>query len=503
MTHLCHDCFTPDIGDGTVCMCTSVGMDGTYCPAGTCNAGSCGPCIDPAMDCPPQACTASTCSWDAHCVYEACVACGPSDECFQCAYDEDCPAVECGDVPTCDTETGTCVYPPLPDYGACWYGYGICLDGACTPCNGTNPITGICDECQTVATHDTTCECTATLPDDTPCTYGTCKGGLCTGCIVNEDCPTPDPVLPGTYAKAVCNASGVCWPEECPENRIWDEGCLEPCTAVTCTDFVCFVGPCASDQVCIDDACVDCEVNADCVEPCIIPTCSPYTHQCISGNGCPDTCDANTSACNDCFYLDCVGVGNCTTRVRGDGSACADGYCLDTRCVPCIANDGDCAPAACRSATCNVADHTCTYNWTCSPDHCVSGVCAECIAGGECVAAAPCVNASCAAGVCVYTPLCAPDHCVADACVPCIADDECTTHSPCGAGTCVSNLCVYVEPCDLIHCVAGVCVELETDGGLTTAASVTIAFVAVIAILVIEGLIGIAIMGMVGKPKHS
>lgn len=236
--------------------------------------------------------------------------------------------------------------------------------GECIRCTGSNPVTGLCDECQTIYTHDSICECIAAQADNTTCSYGTCQAGYCTGCTVAADCPAPDPALdPTVTPMRVCTAERTCRPAECPPGRAWDGECLEPCTQVTCSAYdpnICFTGPCSGP--CLDSVCVECTANSDCVEPCDVPTCNTGTHACEPGVHCTETCDAETQACNDCVFRNCSDPQACFMQAHPDGTACADGVCLDTRCVACIA-DGDCDGAS---------------------ERCISNTCAECVADDDC-----------------------------------------------------------------------------------------------------------------------
>jgi hypothetical protein len=117
-------------------------------------------------------------------------------------------ADQCHGVGTCDTTTGMCNNPNMPDATTCNDGNlctqtDVCLSGVCT---GQNPVTCTAiDQC-----HDGVCDpgsgaCTsppkqdgATCNDENACTQrDTCQGGTCTGAdpVI---CPSDNCHAPGT-----------------------------------------------------------------------------------------------------------------------------------------------------------------------------------------------------------------------------------------------------------------------------------------------------------------
>src|SRR6185436_8494025 len=131
---------------------------------------------------------------------------------------------ECEDVGSCDSQTGACSYPPLPDGSACSDDQNPCtadqcLQGACdhgagnsgTVCRAASLACDVAEQCTGT---DTTC------PVDIFVSGGTTCRPSAGGCDVPEacggsgpDCPSDGFVSFGTVCRG---ASGFCdLPEAC------------------------------------------------------------------------------------------------------------------------------------------------------------------------------------------------------------------------------------------------------------------------------------------------
>ena len=278
--------------------------------------------------------------------------------------------------------------------------------------------------------------------------------------------------IPGTtkcFADSVwtCNGGGDGWisPEECPEEKICDNG---ECKTPDC------VPDCAGKQ-CGQDGCGgECGICEGCGEVCqehsCVLTCVPA---CESKNCGDDGCGCPCGECPDdqpCIEGQCC-VADCTAKECGDdgcggscgscagGLPCQEGLCCQPDCAGkacgpdgCGKECGEC-PVWLVCAEGGQCQNACTLNCQgkqCGPDGCGGscGDCAEalsCTNTGQCVSdcSADCQDKACgpdgcfdSCGVCGAGQFCAPDHkCYSkEICQPDCASKQCG-HDGCG-GTC-------------------------------------------------------------------
>lgn len=299
---------TGNVGD-------DLGIGGNGGDPGCATDGDC----DDGDGCTIDSCVESVCAFDAAADMADCEADGAPGLCLSgvctavCSSAEDCDDDEVCTIDSCDASTSLCVHTPLPDQEQ----LGAELDGDCANlfCIGGATVRDVND---------------SDLPvDDNPCTDDVCNDG------------TPsNPFLPeGTSCggNLVCNAVGVCTgcliPSDCPTPS-------NPCMATTCVNSECGLepgndgDPCASDgvfcngqEVCSSGNCVSpgdpCDGpdgDGDCSE-----TCDEAANDC-NGN------DPKDSPCDDGVW--CNGVDECNPQ----------GNCSQHMNPPCPStSDSDCA----------------------------------------------------------------------------------------------------------------------------------------------------------------
>ncbi len=281
----------------------------------------------------------------------------------------------------------------------------------------------------------------------------------------------------------VCNAQGTCEAgcrsdaDRCTLGSfcIAGQGCVE-CTKdsqcgigrVCGSDHHCKTGcsadqpKCPSGEVCNVAAgvCVECGVNADCVNP-SVPVCDPATQTCV---GCVDNrdchdaskplCDPVTHTCAQCIQdAQCPAgqvcrndacIAGCTAQHPCPiGSVCNP---QNGQCVACV-DDGQCGGA---TPKCDVATHTCVQ--------CLPGAADTCAPGEYCRTDFVCErgckgNSDCPSGQCKA------DH----SCSACSQDAQCAAGQICSAGTCIAA-CSKTNPCGTgKECCGGRCQDLSND----------------------------------------
>ena len=437
------------------------------------------------------------CTVDDTCQAAACA--GFSIPC-DCTTDEDCLALEDGDIcngtlycdltsfpprcavdqdtvisceepqgigaeclsPECDPETGECSFQPANEAALCDPG-DACLVGA--RCNQ-----GTCAGAMALNCNDAN-----------PCTTDSCDPAA--GCLFQDnDDPCSD--------NDVCTQADVCADGECVPGALLECDDGNPCTGDSCNtltgcqhvhlDLACDDGDnCTIDDWCIAGQCTAAvNVSCDDMNPCT-------TDWCESGSGChhenntapcadldlcsaPDVCAGGTCQggtpvnCNDgkqCTADSCLPDTGCIHEtVAGtcsDGNACTQGdTCVAGTCEPGTATDcGDNNP--CTDDSCDPQQGCAHFanteqcddaNECTSQDHCQDG---QCVAGDiqDCDDKNPCTQDKCSALLgCVHTAL--------DG-APCFDGTTCTTPGKCAGSFCQSGPqldCDDENPCTTDSC---------------------------------------------------
>ena len=283
-------------------------------------------------------------------------------------------------------------------------GNGVCTD------NGFVATDTPCGDAPTECSAQDTCNgagvCLANnLADTTPC------GDAGTECI-NQD---------------YCDGNGVC-----TDNGFvaTDTSCGEAATECSAQDTCDGAGVCLANNLADTTPCGDagtecvnqdyCDGNGACTDKGFVATDTPCDDAPTECSG-QDTCDgtgvclandlADTTLCGDtgteCVNQDyCDGNGACEDKGFADaGTLCDTGDQCDGGgvCVDCLdiggcgdyADDGNaCTSVVCENTLCidvNDDDNACDLGYTCTADHCVSGVCETetitgCLIEGTCVA---------------------------------------------------------------------------------------------------------------------
>jgi hypothetical protein len=294
----------------------------------------------------------------------------PMETCFGNADCDD--ANPCTD-DVCDTATGQCQHPPVPDgtvcddQNACTTG-GSCRTGICgrpVVCADTNPCTeDSCDPATGACLHPPL-QC----DDGNPCTIDTCAA---TGACVFT--PTPN---------APCDDGNVC---------THGDFCDAPPGGGT---PICHgTDPCDDGNLCTADAC-DPATGA----------CSNQPIQCDDGNPCTtDTCAAATGACvftptpnAPCDDADLCTQDDHCVQIAGGGAISCQG-------TPRTCNDSSlCTTDSCDPQTgqCVFAAKQCDDGQGCTDDVCVAttGQCSH--PPRTCDDANPCTSDSCDPQTCV------------------------------------------------------------------------------------------------------
>jgi MYXO-CTERM domain-containing protein len=438
--------FNPSLAQGASCtqnsQCgTGNCIDGVCCDT-TCGGGVAGDC---------QACSvAAGASVNGTCASLTGSSCNDGNACTQtdtcqagvCTGGNPvvCTASDqCHGVGVCNTSTGLCSNPSLPNGTTCSDGNACTQTDTCQAgvCTGGNPV--VCtpsDSCHFAGTcSPATGVCSSPpVPNGTVCNDGngctqtdTCQSGICAGgnpvvCTPSDQCH-----LAGT-----CNpANGTCSNPNANDGTACNDG-----NACTKSD-ACQAGVCTGSNPVVCTASDQCHAAG---------TCNPANGTCSNPNA------TNGTACSD---------GNACTQK----DTCQAGVCTGSNPVICTASD-----------QCHVAGGCNTTTGVCSNPPAANGT--TCNDGVACTKQDVCTSGSC--GGTTYT--CAPGVCqVASACdgtggcnatnappgTACPDDGN-----PCTADTCnASGSCTHANVADGTSCgsgkicVAGVCSNVPSDGG--------------------------------------
>jgi hypothetical protein len=252
---------------------------------------------------------------------------------------------QCHSVGVCNTGTGVCTNPALPDATSCNDGNqctvgdvctaGVCRAGPAKSCPTPDQCHNLCDAmtgaCNPPKPDNTRCD------DGNKCTTGqdVCKAGICTGlaktCTALDQCHTPGTCEPTT---------GVCSNPVKTDGSACEDG--NKCT----TGDQCTAGKCVKGTGTVACGATTCRL------------CDPATGTCTG------TAKPNATACDDSNLCTTGEVCNAGRCAGGTTMACAIPAC--NRCVP---TTGVCGPIN-EGGTCNDG-RTCT-----TADKCTAGTCA-------------------------------------------------------------------------------------------------------------------------------
>jgi hypothetical protein len=382
-------CSNPPRADGTSCTDGSACTSLDTCQSGVCQSGT------------PKVCI-------------------PSDQCHLAG--------------TCDATTGLCSNPNTPSGTACNDGNACtqldtCQSGVCT--GGSAVVCAPSDQCHAAGTCNTgTGACTNPLvPNGTACNDGnacsqvdTCQSGVCVGanpvvCMVSDQCHsvgTCDPTTgacsnPARADGTTCNDSNACTSGETCQSGVCQSGTVKVCVAA---------GPCTGVGTC-DTA------SGQCSNPALA-----NGTVCSDGNACTqlDTCQsgvctgANPVVCTATDACHSAGVcntstGACTNPNAPNGTICNDGNA-------CTSGD-KCQTGACSgTAVACPLPAACHTTGVCDP---ASGVCSN----PNAVDGAPCNDGN----ACTQTDTCQSGTCVGSNPVMCMASDQCHSVGVCNSAT--------------------------------------------------------------------
>lgn len=322
--------------------------------ASPCNDGN--PCTN------QDACVSGSCVGAGH------VICAPIDQCHATGV--------------CDTLTGLCSLPLLPDGAACDDGLfctpaSACAAGFCLPTAAPTcpfPVDTPDPQCQTAMCDDFGDTCLlVNLPDYTPCVFsdpaGPCSGadeclmGRCTRSYrTGQLCRAAD--------SSGCDVPEFCLPGEdlCPADASMPDA--TPCdSGLYCTLGLCEGGTCAAS------------VPRDCSDldgMCRVGVCSESMRMCMRANR-PDNTPCSTGVVEECIQYDSCQNGNCTHTFADSHTPCGNNF-------PCFLNASCsgvnmlCIPQAFRD--CSALDNECGAG-ICNPANgvCFSQPCGQCVGG--------------------------------------------------------------------------------------------------------------------------
>lgn len=376
---------------------------------------------------------------------------------------------------TCDKCTGgICVGVPVQCDDS-----NICTDTEC------NPLTGICEHVNNMASCDDLNLCTVedmcingicmgmpiSCSDNNTCTDDSCNrqtgqcvhvnndSNLCSHpnlCIINEVCKSGECV--GTLRN--CSDSNICTGDSCD---ITTGDCVIIDNNLTCDDLdLCTLGDVCSNGKC-SGTLIDCEDNNPCTNDfCYRGQCFhiPNGGNCTDGNICTtDRCDIVTGLCvsspNDGLPCD-------------DGNLCTENdKCANTTCQGTFLNcddDNQCTLDSCnlQSGTCINSPapigfpcfdgNLCTKNDTCNAQVICSGILLNCqdnnpCTGSECdLLTGECISSdnngfSCDDGNrCTVNDICHGNQCFGEQ-ISCGQNTSCTSHE-CINGVCVTQFII-------------------------------------------------------------
>jgi hypothetical protein len=286
----------------------------------------------------------------------------------------------------------------------------------------------------------TPCGDRSDCPADGPCVAYGCSEGRCTPSFAPEGFEAAGSVQ-GDCKRVLCSATGM------PTEQV-DDGDTPPdqdCQLGSCQQGAPVLTPkengtpCGAqgDLECVGGTCVGCNDAADCLAGvCEDPVCNAMSRCSTTPKGAGvEVSDANSS---DCVHDVCDGAGSVMTAADpldnpNDGEDCTTDACYGTIPTHLPASNG----AACNSG---------------GGQFCLGGVCSECAVSANCPSPPP--NQCITGFTCTAQGTCAPilamdgtscgggNHCLAGVCVECLTTPDCPAPSPCHTVACVNNACV-------------------------------------------------------------
>lgn len=376
-------CSQPALADGTQCdddnACTQVDT----CQAGSCFGGSA-------------------------------VVCSPLDQCHAQGV--------------CNTQTGLCSNPNLPNN---------------SPCNDNDPCT-LVDSCSSgvcVGSGAKICD------DQNPCTDDSCSQGV--GCVhVNNALPCDD--------QNDCTVGDQCQSGACVSGSQLQCDDNDACTADQCLPS----GGCVSDPPV--EGCESCVVSADC------PNQACKSASCVGGKCEYTTNNQNTLGCDDGVFCNGQEVCQLGTCVLGVSPSCDDGR----QCTSdvCDASTDRCVNTIHAGSLCD-DQNLCTTGDQCSLDGSCIGGAVSCPAPAQCKVSLGCdpltgncvtgnaANGSpCSDGNACTSESCVDGQCVVQSTVSCPPTDQCHSQGVCNplSGLCSNPSKVDGTVCnDNLYCTVG------------------------------------------------
>ena len=482
-------CSNPSKSDGATCSdgsaCTQsdtcqagacVGASPVTCAAldqchsvGTCNATN-GVCSNPTKADGAACADGNACTQSDTCQAGACVGSNPV---LCAAFDQ------CHGVGACNSATGACSNPELPNGAPCSDGNACtqtdsCMAGTCT---GTSPV--VCaalDQCHLAGSCDSDSGACSnpTKTDGSACTDGnactqsdTCQLGVCIG-----SSPVACAALDQCHVAGTCDsASGVCSNPTKSNGSACSDG--NSCTQ----SDACQSGACIGSAPVVCTALDQCHLAGSCDAnsgTCSNPTANDGVacndaNSCTTGEACTaGLCKSDSTVATDdgnpCTADACDPVGGVSHDPVSPGTACDDGdlcngheacnsigFCAVGPAL--IVDDGNpCTADSCDALT-GVAHVAVAEGTSCSDANACNGV-EVCSSSGQCTAGqAPASDDG--------------NACTEDACDPTLG----VTHLPVAAGLSCSddNACNGEERCDAMGaCTAGPAPTVDDHDPCTT-----------------------------------
>jgi cysteine-rich repeat protein len=387
--------------DGNACSKADLCSDG-QCKGAAVNCDDANPCTldgcDPIKGCVTLA-TETTCTDDNACTQgDACGAkgCVPG-EALVCDDGKACTTDSCDPKLGCQYQNNAA---PCDDGSACTIG-DTCAEGACAStqkltCADGNPCTDdSCDPSKgcVFSANDKPCSDGNVCSSGDACQEGVCLPGAATNCDDSNPCTT-DTCNPKLGCVATVTTADCSDGDLCTVGDVCLEGACQPGTPLSCEDG----NPCTADACEKQGGCThiasdkECDDGNACTsgDGCAKNTCAPgKLISCDDGNACTDDyCDVllgcahqdNDAGCNDgslCSTGDQCSGGACksgASLVCDDGNPCTDDSCADLKgCTfapnkaPCNDFNGcttadTCSGGACKGGT------GCGTHAACSPD---------------------------------------------------------------------------------------------------------------------------------------
>ncbi len=218
-----------------------------------------------------------------------------------CTDDADCDDGNSCTDDSCNSDLGLCVSTPSAPGTGCENGGTCDGEGACVPAGG------LCDdvvcedlgECVVNGCNPANGQCEASdAPDDTPCTGGTCQGGVCEPTDLCADAATR------------CDDGNECTDTDCDA----DTG---DCLATPLEGQACGGGGiCDAGGNCVVDLCADAATRCDDGNECTDDVCDPATGDCSNP-------PLDGEACTDPGFGDgyCALGGDCVANLRESDNA--------------------------------------------------------------------------------------------------------------------------------------------------------------------------------------